>query len=70
MQTQSFTHTNPEEKPQKPRKKYEKPAVIYLAPLEAMAGLCIPDWVNVAYVCISAAGKNNSSQCVSYLVTS
>ena len=42
METQSSTHTNLEEKPQKPRKKYEKPAVIYLAPLEAMAFDCLP----------------------------
>jgi hypothetical protein len=40
MENQSSFQTNPEEKPQKPRKQYEKPAVIYLAPLEAIAGNC------------------------------
>jgi hypothetical protein len=41
METQSSTHKNIEEIHQKSRKKYEKPAVIYQAPLEAMASLCI-----------------------------
>jgi hypothetical protein len=41
MKNQTSLQTNVEEKPQMPRKKYEKPAVIYLAPLEAMANVCI-----------------------------
>ncbi len=36
------TQENSIKQAQKPRKKYEKPAVIYLAELEAMAGVCTP----------------------------
>jgi hypothetical protein len=57
MESQSFIQTNEEEKPQKPRKKYEKPAVIYLAPLEAMAGGCE---INAA-----PYKSNPSMQCIS-----
>jgi hypothetical protein len=42
MESQSSFQINTEEKNQKPRKKYEKPAVIYLAPLEATAAVCDP----------------------------
>ncbi len=61
---------NREEKPQKLRKKYEKPAVIYLAPLEAMAGLCQPLWQSIAYECPSSAGKQAPYICNSSLVNS
>ncbi len=41
MESQFSTQANTEEKSVKPRKKYEKPMVVYLAPLEAVAGLCV-----------------------------
>ncbi len=57
-----------EEQPQKLRKKYEKPAVIYLAPLEAMATLCDPSplWIGNAPFgigCSSTAGKQPPYVC-------
>ncbi len=57
------TQENREEKPQKLRKKYEKPAVIYLAPLEAMAALCDPFWQSNPYGCPSLAGKQAGYAC-------
>jgi hypothetical protein len=63
MESQLPTQSKTEEKTQKKRKKYEKPAVVYLAPLEAMAAGCDPYWLLDPNNCISNLGKNNSTQC-------
>jgi hypothetical protein len=39
---QTKTEHNPQLQEQDVRKPYEKPQVIYRAPLEAMAALCVP----------------------------
>jgi hypothetical protein len=62
MESQTFIQTKEEEKPQKPRKKYEKPAVVYLAPLEAMAVTCPLFFGNAQIGCLPY-GKVDVGSC-------